>query len=155
MWEEIAIFCQCNDLLWGNSWLNSLSWLNTMLLQVLVSGAGSEATAAPGCGLPGAGDLAGVSGRGSTELHQPGLAQLRAHQPEPQRPRTIQLRGCSGGLSHSFFTLEVMWTVHVMHTWTNVHARLDKHLQTHTVQACIYMYRYHLDCSSSTQWCTI
>lgn len=62
-----------------------------MLLQVLASGAGSEAAAAPGGGLQGARDLAGVSCRGSAELHQPGLSQLRAHQPEPQRPRTIQL----------------------------------------------------------------
>ena len=72
------------------------------LLQVLVGGAGSEAAAAPGRVLQGAGDLAGVSGRGGAELHQPGLAQLRAHQPEPEGPRTVQLRGRSGGLRRFF-----------------------------------------------------
>lgn len=77
----------------------SCHWSNITLLQVLVSSAGPEAAAAPGSGLQGAGDLAGVSGGGSAELHQPGLSQLRAHQPEPQRPRTIQLWGRSGGLS--------------------------------------------------------
>lgn len=66
-------------------------------LQVLVSGAGSEAAAATRRGVQGAGDLAGVPGRRSSQLHQPGLPQLRAHQPEPQRPRKIQLRGRSGG----------------------------------------------------------
>ena len=91
-------------------------------LQVLVSGAGSEATAATGGGLPGAGDLAGVSGRGSAELHQPGLAQLRAHQPEPQRPRTLQLRGRSGGLS---FSRPRGW-IHVA-TWLHTHASPDRH----------------------------
>lgn len=66
--------------------------------QVLAGGAGPEAAAAAGGLLQGAGDLAGVSGRGSAEFHQPGLSQLRAHQPEPQRPGPIQLRGRSGGL---------------------------------------------------------
>lgn len=91
-----------------------------MLLQVLVSSAGPEAAAAPGCGLQGAGDLAGVSGRGSAELHQPGLSQLRAHQPEPQRPRTIQLRGCSGGLSRFFLTDELTCSRTPEHTLTGV-----------------------------------
>lgn len=40
-----------------------------MLWQVLVSCAGSEAEAFAGSSLQGARDLAGVSGRGSTELH--------------------------------------------------------------------------------------
>lgn len=69
--------------------------------QVLVSGAGSEAAAATRRGVQGTGDLAGVPGRRSSQLHQPGLPQLRAHQPEPQRPRKIQLRGRSGGLALS------------------------------------------------------
>lgn len=91
-----------------------------MLLQVLVSGAGSEAAAAPGSVLQGAGDLAGVSGRGSAELHQPGLSQLRAHQPEPQRPRTIQLRGRSGGLCCFFLMDEFTWLYVFTHAWTQV-----------------------------------
>lgn len=69
--------------------------------QILVSGAGFEATAAPRRGVQGTGDLAGVPGRRSSQLHQPGLPQLRAHQPEPQRPWKIQLRGRSGGLAPS------------------------------------------------------
>lgn len=77
-----------------------------VLRQVLAGGAGPEAAAAAGGLLQGAGDLAGVSGRGSAEFHQPGLPQLRAHQPEPQRPGPIQLRGRSGerqGLIQSGF----------------------------------------------------
>lgn len=96
----------------------SCSWLDMMLLQVLVSSAGSEAAAAPGSGLQGAGDLAGVSGRGSAELHQPGLSQLRAHQPEPQRPRTIQLWGRSGGLS---CFLQLFLGILCQHTCTCTH----------------------------------
>lgn len=80
--------------------------MNVMRSQVLVGGTGSEAAAAPGSVLQGAGDLAGVPGGGSAQLHQPGLPQLRAHQPEPQRPRTIQLRGRSGGPSCFFLTDE-------------------------------------------------
>lgn len=66
--------------------------------QVLAGGAGPEAAAAAGGLLQGAGDLAGVSGWGGAEFHQPGLPQLWAHQPEPQRPGPLQLRGRSGGL---------------------------------------------------------
>ncbi|XP_013867754.1 regulator of G-protein signaling 6 isoform X4 [Austrofundulus limnaeus] len=58
---------------------------------VLVSSAGSEAKTVPRGAPQGSGDLAGVSGRGSAEFHQPGLSQLRANQPEPQGSRTIQL----------------------------------------------------------------
>ena len=64
--------------------------------QVLVGGAGAEAPTPAGGGLAGPGDLAGVPGRGRPQLHQPGLPQLRAHQPEPQGPRPLQLRGRTG-----------------------------------------------------------
>lgn len=70
-----------------------------LLSQVLVSGARSEAPAATRRGVQGSGDLAGVPGRRSSQLHQPGLPQLRARQPEPQGPWKIQLRGRSGGLA--------------------------------------------------------
>lgn len=92
-----------------------------MPLQVLVSSAGSEAAAAPGRAPQGAGDLAGVPGRGSAELHQPGLSQLRAHQPEPQRPRTIQLRGRSGGLCC------------FLSTWMNSHGFTCSHMHERTL----------------------
>lgn len=115
----------------------SCSWLDMMLLQVLVSSAGSEAAAAPGSGLQGAGDLAGVSGRGSAELHQPGLSQLRAHQPEPQRPRTIQLWGRSGGLSCFFLVDEFTCSRTHEHTLKQVGINTRRILCQHTC-ACAH-----------------
>ena len=67
------------------------------LLQVLVGGAGHEEEASAGGRSEGAGHLDGVPGRGSSQLHQPGLPQLRAHQPQPEGPRAVQLRRRTGG----------------------------------------------------------
>lgn len=68
----------------------------SLLLQVLVGGPGPEENAPAGRGTGGAGHLGGVPGWGSTQLHQSGLPQLRAHKSEPEGPWAVQLRGCPG-----------------------------------------------------------
>lgn len=64
---------------------------NLSVLQILVGGAGPEEDAPAGGCTEGARHLGGVSGGGSAQLHQPGLSQLRTHEPKPERPGAIQL----------------------------------------------------------------
>lgn len=75
---------------------HQLSSIWFVRMQVLVGCAGPEEDAATRRGTEGAGYLDRVSSWGSSQLHQPGLSQLRTHEPELERPRTIQLRGRTG-----------------------------------------------------------
>lgn len=61
------------------------------VLQVLAGSARLEEDAPAGRGTEGAGHLGRVLGRGSAQLHQPGLTQLRAHESESEGPQSIQL----------------------------------------------------------------
>lgn len=81
------------DILQIQQWSIRCVWC---VVQVLVGGAGSEEDAPTGHCTEGAGHLDRVPGWGSPQLHQPGLPQLRTHQPEPERPWAIQLWGCTG-----------------------------------------------------------
>lgn len=103
-WKQVELLKFLDESGWSRGELRHIppapDSLTLPSMQVLAGGAGPEEDASAGRGPAGSGHLGGVPGWGRPQLHQPGLSQLRAHQPEPEGPRALQLRGRAGEDEH-------------------------------------------------------